>query len=106
MNEPHLNRRQKRKVQFIQKQINKKHIKQDQIHSKKISTIPFPIRAFLFILGLSLSIASFIFTDHFVLLIIVGILMVFISIFGFRKTIENILDSIDHINFLDFLDFS
>ena len=106
MNEAQLNRRQKRKIQLIQKQIKKKHIKRDQIRSKKISTIPFPLRAFLFILGLSSIISSFIFTAYFVPLIILGILMMLIAIFGFRNTVENLLDSIDYINILDLLDFS
>ena len=106
MNETHLNRRQKRKIQLIQKQIKQKHIQRDQIQSKKISTIPFPMRAFLFILGLSLFISSFIITNYFIPLIISGIFMMLISIFGFRKTIENLLDSVEYINILDLFDFS
>lgn len=106
MDQDKLNSRQKRQVKLIQKQINKKQVKRDQISSTKISTIPLPLRFVIFFTGIGCLIASFINEAHPVLLFISGTLLILIGLFGFRKALDKVFDGLNCIDCISFFDFS
>ena len=94
-----MNSRKQRQLKRVEKQITKKKIRRDQISTTKISTIPLPVRISIGAVGVALLPASALTQGGLSFgLFLLGILLMLSAGFGFRNTVENILEGLDAID--------